>query len=87
MKCEDLLRALNDYVDGDLAPGVCAEFERHFASCEACRIVVDTVRKTIRIYREGRLCEMPLDFRRRLHEALRERWRQVRGPSSSGNAP
>lgn len=83
MKCEELLRVLNDYVDGDLDPGVCKEFERHFAGCEACRIVVDTLRRTIQVYREGRLCEMPLEFRRRLHEALREKWKQVR-PSGGG---
>jgi len=87
MKCEDLLRMLNDYVDGDLDPGLCEEFEKHFAGCNPCRVVVDTVRKTIAIYKGGKACEIPLDFKRRLHEALREKWKQVHPPREGGEAP
>ncbi len=90
MKCKELLRMLNDYVDGDLDPGLCEEFEKHFAGCEACRVVVDTVRKTIEIYKGCVIVEMPLDFKRRLHEAIRERWKKIqpgRGPcGGSGSA-
>jgi anti-sigma factor RsiW len=78
MKCRDLLRMLNDYVDGDLDPGLCEEFEKHFAGCNPCKIVVDTVRRTIQVYRGARLCEMPLDFRERLRASLREKWKQLR---------
>ncbi len=31
MKCEELLKMLNDYVDGDIAPEVCEGFESHLA--------------------------------------------------------
>ncbi len=86
MKCEELLRMLNDYVDGDLDPGLCAEFEKHFEGCDPCRIVVDTVRQTIRLYRGEEVCEIPLDFRKRLHAALYEKWKQVR-PASGQEPP
>jgi len=78
MKCKDLLRMLNDYVDGDLDPGLCQEFEKHFAGCNPCRVVVDTIRRTIRVYQGAQLCEIPLDFRKRLHASLREKWKQLR---------
>lgn len=84
MKCEELLRMLNDYVDGDLEPGLCEEFEKHFAGCNPCQVVVDTVRRTIAIYKGGQLCEMPLEFRDRLHRLLREKWNQVHpGPGAA----
>jgi anti-sigma factor RsiW len=84
MKCEELLRMLNDYVDGDLDPGLCDEFEKHFAGCNPCQVVVDTVRKTIAIYKGGQVCEIPIEFRQRLHRAIREKWKQVHpGPDAA----
>ena len=86
MKCKDLLRMLNDYVDGDLDPGLCQELEKHFAGCNPCRVVVDTIRRTIQVYKDGNLCEMPLDMRRRLRRALREKWKQA-PPGPAGASP
>jgi anti-sigma factor RsiW len=78
MKCADLLRMLNDYVDGDIDPGICKEFEKHLAGCNPCKIVVDNVRKTITLYREAGEYELPRPFRDRLHQALREKGRAKR---------
>jgi anti-sigma factor RsiW len=77
MKCEELLAMLNDYVDGTVDPGVCEEFERHMAGCNPCQVVVDNIRKTITLYKEGKPCELPLEFRQRLHRALRDRWKRT----------
>ncbi len=75
MKCEDLLKAMNDYVDGQIDPAICEEFEKHFAGCNPCQVVVDNIRKTITLYRMGEVCEIPMVFQARLHRALREQWR------------
>ena len=48
--CQSLLSFLSDYVDGDLSDELCREIESHTAECENCRIVVDTLRKTISLY-------------------------------------
>jgi len=77
MKCDELLALLNGYVDGDMAPGLCEELEKHLAGCNPCQVVVDNIRKTITLYKEGKPCELPLDFRERLHVALHERWKQT----------
>ncbi len=65
--CKDLLATISDFVDGDLPDEVCAELEKHLASCDNCRIVVNTLRKTIELYQE---CEedqhIPADARERL---------------------
>ncbi len=75
MKCEDLLRQLNDYVDGGVDPALCEDFERHMAGCDPCQVVVDNIRKTITLYRDGKPLDLPAPFRARLHEALRDRWK------------
>ncbi len=76
MKCEELLKILSEYVDGEIDPSLCKEFERHLAGCDPCKVVVDTVRKTITLYRESEVWETPFDFRNRLHALLREKWEE-----------
>lgn len=77
MKCQELLALLNEYVDGTVDPAICEEFEKHMAGCNPCQVVVDNIRKTITLYKEGRPCEMPLSFKERLHEVLRKRWKEL----------
>ena len=74
MKCAELLAALNEYVDGTVDPAICEEFEKHMAGCNPCQVVVDNVRKTITLYKEGQPVELPAAFRQRLHTALQQRW-------------
>jgi anti-sigma factor RsiW len=76
MKCADLLAALNEYVDGTVDPAICEEFERHMAGCNPCQVVVDNIRQTITLYKEGQAHTLPVTFRRRLHAALKQRWEQ-----------
>jgi anti-sigma factor RsiW len=77
MKCEELLKLLNEYVDGTVDPAICTEFERHMAGCDPCQVVVDNIRKTITLYKNGQPCELPVECRDRLHAVLRERWKQA----------
>ncbi len=74
MKCEELLKLLNEYVDGTVDPAVCDEFEAHMAGCNPCQVVVDNIRKTITLYKNGAVHGMPVEFRTRLRAAVRERW-------------
>jgi hypothetical protein len=77
MKCEELLAMLNDYVDGTVDPTICEEFEKHMTGCNPCQVVVDNIRKTIKLYKDGQTYELPVKFRERLHEALRQRWKET----------
>ena len=76
MKCEELLALLNEYVDGTVDPAICTEFEKHLAGCNPCQVVVDNIRQTITLYQQGQPYELPLAFRKQLHAALRQRWKQ-----------
>lgn len=49
--CRQWLGQLSDYVDGDLAEEMCQEIRRHMQDCQNCRVVVDTLRKTVSLYR------------------------------------
>lgn len=77
MNCDELLAALNEYVDGTLDPGVCEDLQRHLSGCNPCQVVVDNIRQTITVCRHGQAVEIPAACRERLHAALRERWKQT----------
>jgi hypothetical protein len=74
MNCEELLAALNEYVDGHLDSGVCDAFQEHLKGCNPCQIVVDNIRKTITLYKAGEPYEIPAELHRRLCESVRSRW-------------
>ena len=48
--CSEYIKQISDYIDGELPPEVCATLEAHLHDCVNCRIVVDTMRKTIELY-------------------------------------
>jgi RNA polymerase sigma-70 factor (ECF subfamily) len=75
MKCEELLAALNQYVDGDLDPGICDSFQDHLQDCNPCQIVVDNIRQTIRLYKAEEPFELPPTLHHRLARLLREKWK------------
>jgi predicted anti-sigma-YlaC factor YlaD len=69
--CRALLSSLSDFVDGVLDDELCDEIERHMGECENCRIVVDTLRKTISLYRStSSTAELPDAIRERLYHRL-----------------
>lgn len=45
--CHQILTQLNDYADQSLSPALCIDLETHLAECANCRIVLDTLNKTI----------------------------------------
>lgn len=68
--CRHMLEDLSDYLDGEASAELCAEIEQHMLGCEDCRIVVDTLRKTVLLYRDLPPPSMPQNARRRLFQAL-----------------
>jgi len=70
--CHYLLESLSDFVDGELRQELCTEIERHLANCDNCRIVVDTLRKTVSLYHtaSAELTPVPDDVRERLYKRL-----------------
>jgi anti-sigma factor RsiW len=75
MTCDELLQALNEYVDGTLDVAECREFADHLAGCNPCQVVVDNIRQTISLYKAGEPYPLPPGLQERLQNVLRARWR------------
>jgi len=67
-ECHALVSDLSEYVEGCLSSDLCAELERHLQGCENCRIVINTLRKTIELYHHDSSTpeELPAELRERL---------------------
>ena len=74
MNCDEILAALNDYVDGLHDTPVCQALEKHLADCNPCRLVVDNIRQTITLYKYGRPMELPDELQTKLDGLLRRCW-------------
>jgi anti-sigma factor (TIGR02949 family) len=69
--CHALLGNLSEYVDGVLEEELCAEIERHLEGCDNCRIVIDSLRKTVSLYQTTAQSDaMPEEVRERLFKRL-----------------
>jgi len=73
VKCSEFLQELTNYLDGILDARTRAELEDHLAWCHNCYVVCDTTKKTIEIYRDQQLYELPEDLRGRLRSAIMQK--------------
>ncbi len=78
-KCLDYIKELNDYIDGELDPSICEEIEKHIGHCENCRIMVDTMKQSVTLCREGRPVDLPKSLESKLNNLLKERWQKKFG--------
>jgi hypothetical protein len=60
-----------------------AELKEHLIWCHHCHVVCDTTKKTIEIYRDSQLYELPENLRTRLRTAIVSKCqsRKKAGPS------
>lgn len=70
LTCERFVASLNDYIDGALDAAIRARFDSHIADCPRCRIVFDTTRKTVELYKMFPPREVPLKLEARVITAL-----------------
>ena len=73
MTCDELYRRLTDHAEGVLDAGVCAEVDRHLASCPDCREIRRDLEDLARMCREHAPVRLPDDVRRRIEGLLEER--------------
>jgi predicted anti-sigma-YlaC factor YlaD len=81
-KCPDYISDLNDYLDGTIDSNLCAEIEKHLGQCENCRIMVDTMKQTVSLCRDGKPEPLPQSLKSKLNNLLKERWQKKFGKSS-----
>jgi len=65
-----MLGALSDYIDGELEERLCAAIQAHLRECPECQVMVDTLNKTVILYRKRGEDTLPSDVRARLYAIL-----------------
>jgi predicted anti-sigma-YlaC factor YlaD len=78
-KCEEFISGLADYIDGEIEPELCEEIEKHIGQCNNCRIMVDSLRQTVRLCREGKEEKLPPALEEKLTGMLKKRWKEKFG--------
>jgi hypothetical protein len=78
VKCSDFLKELTDYLDGTSGESLKAELDEHLHWCHGCHVVMNTTKKTIEIYRDNQLYELPEPLRNRLHQAIMNKCRSTK---------
>ena len=73
-KCPEYINDLNDFLDGTISPELCAEIEAHVGKCPNCRIMVDTMKQTVKLCREGSEETLPPIIEEKLKSLLKQRW-------------
>jgi anti-sigma factor (TIGR02949 family) len=69
--CRHLLHSLSEFIDGSLAENLCSEIERHLEDCPDCNVVVDSLRKTVYLYRtSSEPADVPAEVKERLFQKL-----------------
>ncbi len=70
MYCQQLVAELCAYLDGE-GPAAWADFEAHLVACRKCRLLVETCRRTVALYRQQPLPPLPAAVHSRVMTALR----------------
>jgi predicted anti-sigma-YlaC factor YlaD len=78
--CNSVLEQLSDYLDADAREELCQAIAEHMSRCQDCRVMVDTVKKTIVLYQNGSSTEVPMRATAELSAALAREYEASRGP-------
>ena len=79
MPCEKWIGELSEYLDNELDAALKRDLEEHIGRCPNCRVIVDTTRRTIQIYRGCEPYALPSSLHERLLEAVRQHHQRSSG--------
>lgn len=68
--CQEVLRRVSDYLDGEVPAQLREEIEKHLASCRHCAATYDSVHNTLVIIGDERTFTLPVGFSERLRKRL-----------------
>lgn len=78
MNCQEVIREISNYIDGELDVSVKREIELHLKDCGECAVIVNQTKLTVDIFCDSELVELPSAARERLHQALRRKMQEAR---------
>jgi predicted anti-sigma-YlaC factor YlaD len=69
-RCHGLYHEFSDYLDGEATELLRAEIDEHMTRCGKCRVVVDTLRKTVTLYHQMPQPELDSNALERIYKVL-----------------
>ena len=78
LSCQEVLDRLSEYLDEDAQTELRGEVDRHTGTCHDCRVEVDTLRRTIKIFRCDEQVVLPAPLAEKLQGALESAYRDGR---------
>jgi anti-sigma factor RsiW len=73
LTCKEFLESLNDYLDDTAGPEIRRKIEAHVTECPNCFVIVDTTKKTLKVYKGMEPQVLPEEIHARLMEALQRK--------------
>ena len=82
MSCKKTILELSNYLDNELDAALRLEIEQHLCHCPDCKVIIDTTRQTIAVYRGCEPYPLPPSLHARLEQAIRRHYQKPSGDSS-----
>ena len=79
LTCQEVMDQLADYLDDEARAELVAQVDMHVGSCQHCRVEVDTLRRTIMIFRCEERVVLPVRLEGKLRMALEQAYRHPGG--------
>lgn len=76
--CKEFLQELNEFLDDTIDPETKKHWQQHVNECPNCFVIVDTTRKTVKVYKGMEQKELPEDVKSRLWQALEKKMAAVK---------
>jgi hypothetical protein len=83
LNCQEVLDQLSDYLEADVAAELRTQIEAHLNGCRHCHLEVDTLQRTVQLYRADDAVGTPIALSDRLKSALEQAYRE-RGCPDAG---
>jgi RNA polymerase sigma-70 factor, ECF subfamily len=68
--CQDIVPVFSRHLEGEIAPDVCRELERHVASCPRCGEACDSLRSVLSLCRRTPTPRVPDDVQQAVREGI-----------------
>jgi len=70
--CNKIIQEISNYLDNELDAALRQELEEHMCCCPDCRVIIDTTRQTIQVFRGCEPYPLPQSLHDRLQQAIRK---------------
>lgn len=85
--CKHVWEHISGYLDGDLAPEILEEVQKHLDTCGICSAILDSTRNILILTADERVFELPLGYSERLHARLDAEIHGLDAPDGHGGDP